>query len=79
MRADGFKNVLLDSWFWQSFQKTSSETYSEDVDPESAHRKPPDSARLCSLTCRYDNPIPTRFLAAIDCSKIPEQDSNISE
>ncbi len=30
-----------------------------------------DSASLCSLAGRYDNPIPTRFLALIDCSKIP--------
>ncbi len=29
------------------------------------------SASLCSLAGRYDNPIPTRFLAAIDCLKIP--------
>ncbi len=29
------------------------------------------SASLCSLAGRYDNPIPTRFLARIDCSKIP--------
>jgi hypothetical protein len=29
------------------------------------------SARLCSLAGRYDNPIPTRFLAPIDCLKIP--------
>ena len=27
------------------------------------------SASLCSLTGRYDNPIPTRFLAPIDCLK----------
>jgi hypothetical protein len=32
-----------------------------------------DSARLCSLAGRYDNPIPTRFPAPIDCSKIPAQ------
>ncbi len=32
-------------------------------------------ARLCSLAGRYDNPIPTRFLAPIDCYKIPAQDS----
>ncbi len=25
------------------------------------------SARLCSLAGRYDNPIPTRFLSPIDC------------
>ncbi len=32
------------------------------------------SASLCSLAGRrYDNPIPTRFLAPIDCSKIPAQ------
>ncbi len=30
-----------------------------------------DSASLCSLAGRYDNPIPTRFLVPIDCSKIP--------
>ncbi len=27
----------------------------------------------CSLAGRYDNPIPTRFLAPIDCLKIPAQ------
>ncbi len=27
------------------------------------------SAGLCSLAGRYDNPIPTRFLAPIDCFK----------
>jgi hypothetical protein len=27
-----------------------------------------DSASLCSLASRYDNPIPTRLLAPIDCS-----------
>ncbi len=29
------------------------------------------SASLCSLAGRYDKPIPTRFLAPIDCLKIP--------
>ncbi len=29
------------------------------------------SASLCSLAGRYDNPIPTRFLAPMDCLKIP--------
>ena len=29
------------------------------------------SARLCSLAGRYDNPIPPWFLAPIDCLKIP--------
>jgi hypothetical protein len=28
------------------------------------------SATLCSLVGRYDKPIPTQFLAPIDCSKI---------
>jgi hypothetical protein len=28
-------------------------------------------ARLCSLAGRYDNPIPTRFLAPNNCYKIP--------
>ncbi len=32
------------------------------------------SASLCSLAGRYNNPIPTRFLAPIDCLKIPEQE-----
>jgi hypothetical protein len=31
------------------------------------------SASLCSLAGRYFNPIPTRFLAPIDCLKIPAQ------
>jgi hypothetical protein len=31
------------------------------------------SASLCSLASRYDNPIPTWFLAPIDCFKIPAQ------
>jgi hypothetical protein len=31
------------------------------------------SASLCSLEGRYDYPIPTRFLAPIDCLKIPTQ------
>jgi hypothetical protein len=34
------------------------------------------SARLCtvcSLMGRYDNPIPTWFLAPVDCLKIPAQ------
>ncbi len=31
-----------------------------------------DYASLCSLACRYDNPIPTQFLVPIDCSKIPK-------
>ncbi len=29
------------------------------------------SASLCSLAGRYDNPIPTRFLVPIECLKIP--------
>jgi hypothetical protein len=36
------------------------------------------SASLCSLAGRYDNPIPTRFLAPIDCLKIPALDSGLS-
>jgi hypothetical protein len=32
-----------------------------------------DSVSLWSLAGRYDNPIPARFLAPIDCSKIPAQ------
>jgi hypothetical protein len=32
-----------------------------------------DSASLCRLAGRYDNPVPTRFLASKDCSKIPPQ------
>ncbi len=31
------------------------------------------SASLRSLAGRYDNPIPTRCLAPIDCLKIPAQ------
>jgi hypothetical protein len=35
------------------------------------------SASLCSLTGRYDNPIPTPCLAPIDCLKIPAQAKSI--
>jgi hypothetical protein len=35
-----------------------------------------DSTSLCSQAGRYDNPIPSRFLAPIDCSKIPAQSCN---
>jgi hypothetical protein len=31
------------------------------------------SASLCSLAVRYNNPIPPRFMAPIDCLKIPAQ------
>ncbi len=31
------------------------------------------SASLCSLAVLYDNSIPSRFLAPIDCLKIPAQ------
>ncbi len=31
------------------------------------------SACLCSLAGRYDNPIPPRFLAPKDCLKFPAQ------
>ncbi len=34
------------------------------------------SASLCSLAGRYDNPIPPRFLAPIDTLKIPAQGSS---
>ncbi len=35
--------------------------------------KGPIFGRLCSLAGRYDNPIPTRLLAPVDCLKIPAQ------
>jgi hypothetical protein len=34
------------------------------------------SASLCGLAGRYDNPIPTRFLTPIDCLKISAQEKN---
>jgi hypothetical protein len=41
------------------------------------------SASLCCLACRYDIPIPTRFLAPINCLKIPAlnkiTEKNVSE
>ncbi len=36
------------------------------------------SASLCSLAGRYDNPIPSRFLAPIDFLKIPAQGYHIT-
>jgi hypothetical protein len=38
-----------------------------------------DSANLCRLAGRYDNPIPTRFLARKDCYKIPAQNGSMKE
>ncbi len=32
-----------------------------------------DAANLCGLAGRCDNPIPTRFLAPMDCSTVPAQ------
>jgi hypothetical protein len=32
------------------------------------------SASICNLADRYDNPIPTLFLASKDCLKIPAED-----
>jgi hypothetical protein len=37
------------------------------------------SASPCSPAGRYDNPIPTRFLAPIDYLKIPAQGATFSE
>ncbi len=37
------------------------------------------SASLCSLAGRYDNPIPLRFLAPIDCLKIPALGVGVEE
>ncbi len=34
------------------------------------------SASLCSLACRYDNPIPTRFLANMEYFKIKTTGAN---
>jgi hypothetical protein len=35
-------------------------------------------ARLCNLAGQYDNPIPTWFLAPIDCLKIPTLDRQLA-
>jgi hypothetical protein len=37
------------------------------------------SASLCSLAGQYDNPIPTRFQAPVDCLKIPVQTLRFDE
>ncbi len=37
------------------------------------------SASVCSLAGRYDNPIPTRCLAPIDCLIIPAQEQSDEE
>ncbi len=38
-----------------------------------------DSASLCSLAGRYDNPFPTRFLPPIDCSTYNASTASISQ
>ncbi len=49
-----------------------------DPDPYQNFRSPGiDSASLCSLAGRYNNSFPTLFLAPIDCSKIPAEESTL--
>jgi len=36
------------------------------------------TASVCVLAGRYDNPIPTRFIAPIDCLNIPCTDANMA-
>ncbi len=65
---------ILDHFVLQSIHR-KKKTHSE---PKFLTFKGPknrfqDSARLCSLAGRYDNPLTTRFLDIIDCLKIPAQ------
>ncbi len=65
----GGQNILVVHWnllqsqsFW-TFKEHKNKFYGSN------------SASLCSLAGRYDNSIPTSFLATIDCLKIPAQDA----
>jgi hypothetical protein len=51
----------------EGFQSPNFETFNESKD----RFQGTNSARLCSLTGKYNSPIPTRFLAPVDCLKIP--------
>ncbi len=72
-----FKNARI---LYNEFRANLSATVRQCItaQPEFLNFKEPnnrfqgtDSARLCRLAARYDKPIPTRFLAPIDCLKIP--------
>jgi hypothetical protein len=55
----------------RNFNNTFSETVQVIV-KEYSYQSPKNRFRqFCSLAGRYDNPIPTRLLAHIDCSKVP--------
>jgi hypothetical protein len=42
-------------------------------------RSPGIDSKKCSLAGRYNNPIPTRFLARIDCPKTPAQKTAVEK
>jgi hypothetical protein len=58
-------------WIWpQIWQRDQSPNFFTFKEPRNRFQII-NSASLCSLAGRYDNPIPTRFLAPTDCLKIP--------
>jgi hypothetical protein len=61
----------------EEFTKTNFEAEPEFLNSEAQENRfqGTKSASLCSLAGRHGNPIPARFLAPIDCLKIPALDS----
>jgi hypothetical protein len=59
--------LTLESILWNWCQRRYFKTFKE---PRNRIQRS-NSTSLCCMAGRYDNPIPTRFLASIDCSKIP--------
>ncbi len=73
-------SLKLNLEFWlNSEYKLNNSTETQCTEPdlnfygaqESLHFQGINSASLCSLAGRYDNPIPSRFLVSIDGLQIP--------
>ncbi len=59
--------------FWQKFERSAKARIFKRLLSAGIDSKESIPPALCSLAGRYDNHIPHRFLASIDCLKIPAQ------
>ncbi len=67
-----YRGLVLDMWWLMSTDNEFLNILrSPRIDFKESRNN---SASLCSLAGRYDNPIPTQFLAPMDSLKIPAQD-----
>jgi hypothetical protein len=63
-KVRSYQHIVRDGLSW----KAGSESGSRARISKRLRSPGIDSASLCSLAGRYGNPIPTRYLAPIDCS-----------